>query len=411
MQPLRRKRIAVLGAGIQGVSTALALAEMGHEVDLFEREEEALSGASLWNEGKIHLGYLYANDDIQRTTERMLDGAGSFSSILSRYVNGGIFSSEVSDTFTYAVHRESLLDAERIEHHFARVSEAIRARNWSREYFSIDGVHKYRRLSQAELEESYGDEKIAAAIETKEISIDTFIVAKHLRNAIVLNDRIEFHGRTFVKCVRLQDDGRYSVDVNDSAGAPGTHEKYDAVVNALWGDRLRIDAEMGLAPARPFRYRYKLAIHGRGVSLPKCVRSTTVVLGEFGDVVVFPSGRLYLSWYPACLIGESAEITPPDWAHKAAAADKGRILNDAMSELGAIVRGLADANLADADMEIKGGVIFSWGKARIGDLADEVHHRMDIGVTSRGGYHSIDTGKYGMAPLFAEVAAKRISGD
>lgn len=411
MMPLRPKRIAVLGAGIQGVSVALALAEKGHDVDLFDRESEALTGASLWNEGKIHLGYLYANDGIDRTAAKMLDGAGIFTPFLSRYVDSGIFTKEVSNTFTYAIHRESLLDADKIEGHFSLVSAALKERNWKNEYFGVAGAHEYKRLSNAEVEESYGDEKVASAIETKEISIDTFIVAKHLREAIALHDQIQLHGRVAVQNICLQDDGHYSVVVRDAAGAQIAHEKYDSVVNTLWKDRLRVDAQMGLAPEKPFCFRYKLAIHGRGVTLPDFVRSTTIMLGEFGDVVVFPSGRLYLSWYPACLIGESSEIDPPDWVAEVSAIDKDRILNEVLSELSAVVPGLAAGGIADADLDVRGGVIFSWGKARIGDLSDEVHHRTEIGITSRGGYHTIDTGKYGMAPLFALEVANRISGD
>jgi len=37
-----------------------------------------------------------------------------------------------------------------------------------------------------------------------------------------------------------------------------------------------------------------------------------------------------------------------------------------------------------------------------------LHHRSDIGIRSAGRYHSIDTGKYGMAPYFADLLADRI---
>ena len=59
---MKVQRVAVLGAGIMGSSTALYLARAGIQVDLFDAADRPFSGASRWNEGKIHLGFLYAND-------------------------------------------------------------------------------------------------------------------------------------------------------------------------------------------------------------------------------------------------------------------------------------------------------------------------------------------------------------
>jgi glycine/D-amino acid oxidase-like deaminating enzyme len=54
-------RVAVLGAGIQGACTSLELALNGVEVDLYDKNGRPLAGTSSHNEGKIHLGYVYAN--------------------------------------------------------------------------------------------------------------------------------------------------------------------------------------------------------------------------------------------------------------------------------------------------------------------------------------------------------------
>ena len=62
-----RKHVAVLGAGILGSCIALLLARKGITVDLFDLESAPMSGASRWNEGKIHLGYLYGADTTLET--------------------------------------------------------------------------------------------------------------------------------------------------------------------------------------------------------------------------------------------------------------------------------------------------------------------------------------------------------
>lgn len=52
-------RAAVVGAGIFGVTVALRLDAMGIEVDLFDRHERVLSGASTINQYRVHRGYHY----------------------------------------------------------------------------------------------------------------------------------------------------------------------------------------------------------------------------------------------------------------------------------------------------------------------------------------------------------------
>jgi hypothetical protein len=49
----------VVGAGVFGVTIAVWLARAGHEVDLYERSNEILAGASFANQYRLHRGYHY----------------------------------------------------------------------------------------------------------------------------------------------------------------------------------------------------------------------------------------------------------------------------------------------------------------------------------------------------------------
>ena len=70
--------VAVLGGGIMGCCTALQLARRGLTVTIVDAAGALMTGASRWNEGKIHLGYLYAADPSLATARRLLPGGLAF---------------------------------------------------------------------------------------------------------------------------------------------------------------------------------------------------------------------------------------------------------------------------------------------------------------------------------------------
>ena len=72
-----------------GSSAALLLArQRGVRVTLFDRAAAPLEGASRRNEGKIHLGFVYANDPSRRTARVMMRGALCFAPLMRRWLGG-----------------------------------------------------------------------------------------------------------------------------------------------------------------------------------------------------------------------------------------------------------------------------------------------------------------------------------
>src|SRR4051795_5247336 len=99
--------VGILGGGLQGCCTALALAERKVRVTLFDKNDALLSRAAVANEGKIHLGYMYAGDPTLSTAKTMIAGALSFAPFLERYLGQSAQSFSVSVPATYVVHRDS----------------------------------------------------------------------------------------------------------------------------------------------------------------------------------------------------------------------------------------------------------------------------------------------------------------
>lgn len=377
-------------------------------MELFDRCDRPLTQAGYWNEGKIHLGLVYANDPIGRTYLRMLEGAVRFEALLRRWLDGPV--PGVSTPFYYAVHRTSLLEPARIAGHFAAVEARYRTleAQGATGYFGAGEEPFTERLASFELSGLFDTDQVRAAFRTVERAVNVRMVAERLRSAIQTNDRITFRGGSDIAGVSSKDDAGYRV----RGAAAGTNfvETFADVVNALWSGRLAIDRSNGLTAGRPWLYRTKLGIILRGRTDWPSVPSTTFVLGSYGDTVSYDDGSIYVSWYPDCLVGLSSDIESPDFVGALGAARKRELALRSIDAMSDLVPSLAPYR-DGADIEqVGGGIIFAWGAADIDDPVSELHRRYDIGVHSDGRYHSIDTGKYTMAPFFAVEACDRIEG-
>jgi glycine/D-amino acid oxidase-like deaminating enzyme len=402
--------IAILGGGILGGCTALELADRGHHVVLFERNAELLSEASLHNEGKLHLGFVYAADPTFRTAERMIRGAVRFMDVLERWIPSVQLHGMVARPFDYLVHRDSMITVPQVEHHFAMVSAALE------EHVSPSVRHapvhpdrpSFRRLSDAELSTRYDPSLIAAAFETSEIAIDPWAVATALRRALRAHPRIEL--RMSTRVIRVHERNDRSFDVlceNDEAPRIGP---FDGVVNALWTNRHAIDQRSGIATGPTSFTRRKLGVSLLLREMPATMPSVTVMLGPFGDTVCYQSGRVYLSWYPDCMIGVTTRIEETDWTRVLEAVDHEWVRARTLEALGALCPPVRElARMTDVDVVVNGGSIFALAVSDIDDPASGLHERIDRGATERDRYLSVDTAKYTLAPALAVETAQRMT--
>src|SRR4051812_26127754 len=137
MVSLRRElRVAILGAGITGCSLALLLARCGVRVTLVDRASAPFGGASRWNEGKIHLGFLYAGDPSLATARKLLPGGLAFRSIVEDLIGRSIelAISTVDDLFL--THRDSVADIEATTAYYRAVDDLIREHAAGRAYLA-----------------------------------------------------------------------------------------------------------------------------------------------------------------------------------------------------------------------------------------------------------------------------------
>lgn len=380
-------------------------------MDLYDRAEDVITQAGLVNEGKVHLGFVYANDPSLRTAARLMSGALLFRRSLRRWIDLDSRPLEMSPPVHYLVPRESSLPVRDIEAYFHRI-EALHgelSRSLQSTYLDTPAGPFFAPLPSSSIEQHYNAERILAAYSTIERSVDPIPLAERLRAAVRAVPEIRLRTGCTVRRVTARASGGLDVEFESAGDTHG--ESYRAVVNALWSGRLGIDAGLGLAPRRPWIYRYKFGIRLTLAAGRSRLPTVTLVHGAFGDVVDFPGERGYLSWYPAGMVGTSQAITPPNWNASVGDARRRQICDDSIRALGDFCIALRDLpEAAIESVNVQGGVIFAWGATDIDDAASELHQRFDIGIVSAGNYHSVDPGKYTMAPAFAIEVCDRIEG-
>jgi glycine/D-amino acid oxidase-like deaminating enzyme len=403
-------RVGILGGGLQGCCVALSLAERGIDVILFDRNDQLLSRAAVANEGKIHLGYMYANDSSHSTARMMLQGALAFAPFFSRHLGLPKDFMKVSRPAAYVVHRDSQRRPDEVAHYLAAVHALIREASSGRidAYFGRDLSIKPRMWSAAQREAEFDPEVAVAAFDTAEIAIDPVALAGLVRDRMDADRRIDIRLMHEVIAV---DEGN-SLEVKLQAPGGVVSERFDHVVNALWDGRFAINERRGLRPDRPWLHRLKYGVSFRwpaGFNLPP---SATFVSGPFGEVVSYDDGLTYLTWYPVCLQGMSSDVTPPKWPTYPPEPLRSQIVDGTLNAMAQFVFSLRGLNFRELEnVVVKGGVIVAWGQTDIYDPASELHRRFEIGVTSTGRFHSVDPGKLTMAPYFADVCVSRILED
>lgn len=400
--------VAVLGAGLQGACVALELARRGIDVALVDQDPLPLNRASLRNEGKIHLGLVYANAPSLTTARLQLDGALTFRSSLARWIGSAADGLTRSTPFHYLVARDSLRDRDAIARHYEAVQtlyEERRRIDPTVDYLGSRPERLYRSASLSDLAAVLRTEYFSAAFATAEVAIDPDDLAQRMRSALAAAPRIRFLPAHRVEAV-ARANGRFLVE--GSGGEGPWRLVADQVVNATWESRRALDETLGVGSLGDWVLRLRYRLIARVPPALRHIPSITMVLGPYGDVVLRPDGRAYLSWYPAGLRGWSVAPTPPSaWqgpcrGERSAEAD----------EVGAaILRGI-DAWLPgiarSEPLTIDAGIIVAAGRTDIDDPASGLHERTRIGVTSSAGYHSVDPGKLTTAPLFALAAARAV---
>jgi hypothetical protein len=425
-------QVAVLGAGIMGSCLALECAQRGFLVDLYDLEPAPMTGASLQNEGKLHLGFVYAKDTTNETQKVMVRGSLSFSRIIEKLTGSTVREFHQSEPFRYFIPRDSQLDMISIEKHFQNVQSLLdkTIKATGDNYLNLTTSNFYYKNPPQVHEQYFSNEHTLGSFTTEERSVSTQAIARIITNAIFKQKNIRFHGNSHILSVKRS--GLANVEVTVGFQGLKSAVFYPVVVNCLWDDKLRIDKTAGIPESGPWILRYKamIRITAPGAKMYE-IPSATGILGLYGDIVNHLDGTYYLSWYPLCKLGESLNedgrklhekthpfliqdikkviSRNPEMSRRITNFTHRRFIRNNIKSMVKYVPSLRQLLTYGTECKISGGVILARGKTDIDDPLSYLHQRSNIGPMSYGGYITVDTGKYCTAPLFALETADMVS--
>jgi|SRR6185369_6949132 len=391
-----RARIAIIGAGIMGCCTALFLARAGYRVSLFDKASRPMSGASRWNEGKIHLGYLYSADPGGATAAKLMAGGLAFRPLIEEFLGQSIAPAISLHDDSYLVHPESIVSAAQMERYFSFLDDQLATVDASS---YLTRTRRTTRLSPNEVR-TFASGAFSDGFRVPERSVNTLWIADRLERAVERNA-----GISFVPNFEVMDIATTAAQTTWTidSGAQSS-ETFDFIVNCAWDGLLAIDRMVGLEPEATWSHRYRASLF-IGTKEPVDFPSVVLAIGPFGDVKNYDGRHFYLSWYPAGLLAEGQDIRPPkvdlpDSPERIIEAVKSALLDRLPA-----VRAIFDS--AERTL-VGGGWVFARGQGSLSDPTSSLHRRDRFGIRSRGSYFSVDTGKYSTAPWLAHDLAQRI---
>jgi hypothetical protein len=395
---------------LSGCWTPLALARHGIPRKIYSLNDQELLDASLHNEGKVHLGFLYARDRSLNTSRLMANGARHFRGIVAR-LTGFDVSEALSTPFLYGLHRESIVSQAEFAGHLNACEKMFSTSNYGDPSYGgyVDGNVKIG--SELLAPEVWGDdlspEVFSAVFRTTEYGVDPVVLCQEVSRAVRSNPLIELNTNAHIEDIHSQPGGSFAFF--DAEGSRIGPPKIDCVINCSWADLLRLDGQVAIPSPPDWSYRYKLGSRMARAILPEQLDSVTAVLGPFGDIVNYgKTGSVFLSWYPTGLLQFTDEVHLPDWNGPGFETERREAYELSRSAWQEMSKKLLALDLEQAEFNPKGGVILATGRIDVGDPTSPLHSRVHVGVSQKGSYFSLNPGKYTLAPLMACQTANKI---
>lgn len=216
------KPIAVIGGGIFGALSALQIADKGYSIMLIEKAPQLITGASLVNQCRVHMGYHYPRDE--KTAKESRQAKEFFEEI-----------------FESAIHRD-------LNNHYLVAKDGSLT--------SPEEFLSFCRKMDLPYEVSWppdtmiSRDKIALSLKVPETIFDANVIRKILSNKVEEHPGVTLMTSTEVVGIN-EADGGYKVTYKHEKGRETVH--CSAVVNASYGNINHINKMINL-PLKDYQY-------------------------------------------------------------------------------------------------------------------------------------------------------------
>ena len=117
MSRKKTESVGILGGGMQGCCMALLFKKSGFRVTIIDQAASLISRASSNQEGKIHMGFIYAKDPSCKTGFKLLNDGLHFDTCLEELLEKTIpWDGLKSKKFIYLVPRDSLCSVDPVSY-------------------------------------------------------------------------------------------------------------------------------------------------------------------------------------------------------------------------------------------------------------------------------------------------------
>lgn len=401
------KLATVLGAGIQGCCAALVLSKLGFQVRLYDKSSALMNRASANQEGKIHLGFVYARDESMITARTMIEHALHFAPALESLIGTAIdWAPHLSKRFYCGIHRDSSLTMDEHIVHFNTLEKIYEEVSDDKNLHYLG--RRPKRIWSMDTQFRFSGSSMVHAVHSEETAVHPGWMRKVIVTAVEQNPEITTFVRHDVEHVEKLDQ-TFTVSGKNMEGA--WKSTADIVVNCLWEGKHRIDKELQRDQSSDWITRVKYGFLLDSTPQFRDLPSLIITHGPFGDIVNYPyDNSIYVTWYPSCLayIGQTDRL-PDAWEAVCEGRHPpglvGRMLEESIANLSEYVPPLKQLKLK----QIMAGAIMGNGKTDISDRESGLHRRHGIGVDASDGYYSIFTGKYTSGPANAIELQKMLA--
>lgn len=275
-----RRSVTVIGGGIFGVLSAIEAARRGYPVTILEKEPRIMTGASLVNQCRVHMGYHYPRDT--RTAAQSLHAKSGFEEMFKEAIVKRLNN-------YYLIAKEGSLTTPKAYVAFCKKMKLPHRFEWPKRTL----INK---------------EKIALSVRVPEQSFDAARIRSILLKKISGMPNVTLLTSAAVTDIVRRDDVftlQYEVNGEERTLESG------AIVNATYGDLNRINRHMGIE-LHDYQYELCEMIVAR---TPWRNTGWSIIDGPFFGIMPFGFSKDYLLYDVELSVLERSIGTIPEFRH------------------------------------------------------------------------------------------------